>query len=35
MRPVMIEAVGEGIDEGLQILETVREVVGGIELIAP
>jgi hypothetical protein len=35
VRPVMIEAMGEGVDEGLQLVDAVGQVVGGVELISP
>ena len=33
--PVVVEAVGEGINEGLQLIEAVWQVVDGIELVSP
>jgi hypothetical protein len=33
--PVVVEAVGEGIDEGLQLVEAMRQVVDGVELVSP
>jgi hypothetical protein len=33
--PVVIEAVGEGVDEGLEAIEPPGQVVGGVELVAP
>ena len=35
MGSVVVEAVGECIDEGLQLVEAVGQVVGGVELVAP
>src|SRR5580700_3049839 len=35
VRSVVIEAVGEGVDEGLQLVDAVRQVVGGVELVSP
>ncbi len=31
----MIEAVGEGVDEGLELIEAFEQVVGLIELVSP
>jgi hypothetical protein len=33
--PVVIEAVGEGVDEGLEAIEAPGQVVGGVELVSP
>jgi hypothetical protein len=33
--PVVVEAVGEGVDEGLQLVDAVRQVVGGVEFVSP
>jgi hypothetical protein len=35
VRPVVVEAVREGVDEGLQLVEAVRQVVAGVELVSP
>jgi hypothetical protein len=35
MWPVVVEAVCEGVDEGLQLVEAGRQVEGGVELVAP
>jgi hypothetical protein len=35
MRTVVIEAMSEGIDEGLELIEAVGQVVDGIELVSP
>jgi hypothetical protein len=32
---VVVEVVGEGVDEGLQLVEPVGQVVTGVELVAP
>ncbi len=34
MRSVMVEAVCESVDEGLQLVDSVRQIVGGVELVA-
>ena len=31
----VIEAVSEGVDEGLQLVEAGRQVVAGVEFVAP
>src|SRR3972149_9863465 len=33
--PVVVVSMGEGIEEGLQPVEAMRQVVGGIELVSP
>ncbi len=33
--PMVVEPVGEGIDEGLQLIDSMRQIVGCIELISP
>src|ERR1700684_2304787 len=35
MGPVVIEAVGEGIDEWLQLVEAIGQIGGVIELVGP
>jgi len=35
MRTVVIEAMSEGIDDGLELIEAVGQVVDGIELVSP
>jgi hypothetical protein len=35
VRPVVIEAVGEGVDEGLELVETFWQVVGLVEFVSP
>ena len=35
MWPVVVEAMGEGVDEGLQLVEAVGQVVDGVELVSP
>ena len=35
VRPVVVEAMGEGVDEGLQLGEAVRQLVAGVELVSP
>lgn len=35
MRPVELETVSEGVDEGLQLVDAIWQVVGGVELVAP
>ena len=35
MRSVVIEAVSEGVDERLQLVDAVRQVERGVELVAP
>ena len=35
MRSVVIVAVGEGVDEGLEFVDAVGQVVGGVEFVAP
>src|SRR5215208_4450911 len=35
MWPVVVEAVCEGVDEGLQLVDPGRQVEGGVELVAP
>ena len=35
MRPVVVEAVGEGVDVLLQLVDAVREIEAGIDLVAP
>ncbi len=35
VRPVVIEVIGEGVDEGLQLIEALGQFVGLIELVAP
>jgi len=33
VRSVMVESVGEGVDEGLQLVDSMRQIVGCIELV--
>jgi hypothetical protein len=33
--PVVVEAMGEGVDEGLQLVDAVGQVEAGVELVAP
>src|ERR1700712_1722858 len=33
--PVVVEAVGEGVDERLQLVDAVRQGEAGVELLAP
>ena len=35
MGSVVVVAVGEGVDEGLQLVEPVGQVVDGVELVSP
>ena len=35
VRSVIVESVSEGVDEGLQLVDSMRQIVGGIELVAP
>jgi hypothetical protein len=35
VRSVVVEAVGEGVDKGLQLIEAVGQVVDGVELVSP
>jgi len=35
MGSVVVETMGEGVDERLETIEPAGQVVGGIELIAP
>ncbi len=35
VRPMVVEPVGEGIDEGLQLIDSMRQIVGCIELMPP
>jgi hypothetical protein len=32
---IVIEAVGEGVDERLELVDAIGQVVAGIELVAP
>ena len=33
--PVVVESVREGVDKGLELIDTAGQVVGGVELVAP
>jgi hypothetical protein len=35
VRSAVVEPVGEGVDEGLQFVDAMRQVIGGVELVAP
>lgn len=35
VRPMGVESMGEGVDEGLQLIDSMRQIVGCIELISP
>jgi hypothetical protein len=35
VRPMVVESMGEGVDEGLQLIDSMRQIVGCIELISP
>ena len=35
MRSAVVEPVGEGVDEGLQFIDAMRQVIGAVELVAP
>jgi hypothetical protein len=35
MGSVVVEAMGEGVDERLETIEAAGQVVGGVELVAP
>jgi hypothetical protein len=32
---MVVESMGEGVDKGLQLIDSLRQIVGGIELISP
>jgi hypothetical protein len=32
---IVIEAVGEGVDEGLELIDAVWQIVWGVELVSP
>ena len=35
VRPMVVEFMGEGVDEGLQLIDSMRQIVDCIELISP
>jgi hypothetical protein len=35
VRPMVVESMGEGVDEGLQLIDSMRQIVGCIILISP
>jgi hypothetical protein len=35
VRPMMVEFVGEGVGEGLQLVDSMRQAVGRVELASP
>ena len=35
VRPVVVEAIGEAVDEGLQLVDTAGQVITAVELVSP